>query len=451
MDAGRIRASAKGMSEPTAPAPAPEAQARPVEVSERVALLDVLRGFALCGVFVSNSFSWFSGRHILPREQAQALAAPPLEVAVSALYNFFVNQKFVTLFSFLFGLGFSIQLARAKARGSPIVPLYSRRLLVLLGIGVTHLFGLWAGDVLSSYAVVGFVLLLFRQRSDRTVLAWVLVLLVAVPLLFPLLQRFGPILLHGAQAAAEAAKATEEHAAQLRARFLAGRSSDSFWTAHRENARYFLTGMLLQASRLHWMNVILGRFLLGLLAGRHLLLQEVERNRPWHRRLLAWGLVLGVLGNGTWVVVQRLRLAGLVDPAKDAWMVAMPVIQELGYLGLAAVYVAGFALLFQRERWRRGMQVLAPVGRMALTNYLLESVVSLCIYDGWGLGLVGKLPPSRCVALTLALFALQVLFSHGWLSRFRFGPAEWLWRSLTYGRAQPMRVAPGSWPDASSC
>jgi uncharacterized protein len=438
------------MSELTPAASTAGALARPVDVSERVALLDVLRGFALCGVFISNSFTWFSGRNLLTREQARALAAPPLEATVSALYHFLVNQKFMTLFSFLFGLGFSIQLSRAEARGSPIVPLYSRRLLVLLGIGLVHLFGVWAGDVLSTYAVVGFVLLLFRQRSDRTVLAWVLVLLGVMPLLASLLHHFAPILLHGAQAAAEAAKAQEEHGAQQRARFLAALSSDSFWTSQKENARYFLSAMFLQFQRLTWMIGILGRFLLGLLAGRYLLLQEVERNRPWHRRLLVWGLVLGVLGNGAGVVVNRLRVAGLVDPAKDAWMVVMPAILELGFLGLAAVYVAAFALLFQRERWRKVMQVLAPVGRMALTNYLLQSVVSICLYDGWGLGLVGRLPPSRCVALTLAVFALQIPFSHWWLSRFRFGPAEWLWRSLTYGQAQPMRPVPRSATDSAA-
>jgi uncharacterized protein len=269
------------------------------------------------------------------------------------------------------------------------------------------------------------------------------VLVVGIPLLVPALQRFGPMLLHGAQAAAEMAKASEEHGAQMRARFLAGLSSGSFWTTQEANARY-LTYMIPQVNRLLWMSAILGRFLLGLLAGRHLLLQDVERHRPTHRRLLVWGLVLGVLGNGTGLVVQRLRLAGLVDPAKDDWMRVLPSIQELGYLGLAAVYLSAFALLFQRERWRRVMQVLAPVGRMALTHYLLQSVVSLCLYDGWGLGLIGQLPPSRCVALALAVFALQVPLSHWWLSRFRFGPAEWLWRSLTYGQAQPMRLAPRS-------
>lgn len=312
---------------------------------------------------------------------------------------------------------------------------------MLLGIGVTHMVALWVGDVLSTYAVLGFALLLFRQRSDRTVLAWVLVLLVAVPLVVPALQHFGPILLHGSRAAAEAVRASEAHDAQVRARFLAGLSSDSFWETQRANASY-IPHMLPQLKRLLWMCAVLGRFLLGLLAGRYLLLQDVERNRPWHRRLLVWGTVLGVLGNGTGLLVQRLRLAGLVDPAKDNWMFALPLIQEMGYLALTAAYLAAFALLFQRERWRRVLQVLAPVGRMALTNYLLQSVVSLCLYDGWGLGLIGQLPPSRCVALALAVFALQVPFSHWWLSRFRFGPAEWLWRSLTYGQAQPMRLEP---------
>ncbi|NPC86060.1 DUF418 domain-containing protein, partial [Pyxidicoccus fallax] len=353
-------------------------------------------------------------------------------------------QKFVVLFSFLFGLGFSIQLTRAEARGVPIVPLYSRRLLVLLGIGVTHMFGLWVGDVLASYALVGFALLLFLRSSNRTVLIWALVLIVGVPLLVSALQHFVPLLMSGAQAAAEAAKASEAQEAQARTLFLEGLSSGSFQLAQAANAQYAMF-VLPQFKRLLWMSVTLGRFLLGLLAGRYLLLQDVERHRASYRRMLVWGAVVGVLGNGAWGVAQRLRIAGVVDPAKDHWMFALPTLGELGLLGLAAVYVAAFALLLQREQWWWKVQeVLAPVGRMALTHYLLQTVVSLCIYDGWGLGLIGRMPPSRCVALTLILFALQVPLSQWWLARFRFGPAEWLWRSLTYGRAQPMRLAPRS-------
>lgn len=416
--------------------------ARPVDVSERVVLMDVLRGFALGGVFVSNSFSWFSGRVLMPRAQAQALADPPLEAVVSALYHFFVNQKFVTLFSFLFGLGFSIQLTRAGARGVSLGPLYSRRLGVLLGMGLLHLFALWTGDILSTYAFVGFTLLLFRQCSDRTVLVWVVLLMGGVPLLIPALQHFGPLLLHGARAAAEATRSTEAHEARIRAEFLSALTHGSVWVTQRANASYALF-MLPQTKRLMWMSLILGRFLLGLLAGRHLLLQDVERRRAWHHRLLGWGLFVGVVGNTVGLVVQRLRAAGLVDPTKDHALVFLGAVQEWGNLGLAAVYLAAFALLFQRARWRRVLEFFAPVGRMALTLYLSQTLVSLWLYDGWGLGLISRLPPSQCVALSLAVFALQIPFAHAWLARFRFGPVEWVWRSLTYGRAQPMRLSAG--------
>ncbi|RKH47658.1 DUF418 domain-containing protein [Corallococcus llansteffanensis] len=433
------------MSDATTSDCVPGTSARPVDVSERVALLDVLRGFALWGVFISNSFAWFSGNALLPRAQAESLVEPPLEAVVNGLYYFFVNQKFITLFSVLFGLGFSIQLARAEARKSSIVPLYCRRLGVLLSIGVVHAFALWFGDILAIYAVLGFALLLFRQRSNRTVLTWALVLLVGLPLLAPIVRHYGHSLLHRGQAVVRVARAGDEVDVRERGLLLEGLSSGSFWTTQAANA-HFVTYVMPQPQRLLWMARILGRFLLGLLAGRLLLLQDVERHRSLFRRLLVWGLVLGVLGNGVGVVVQRLRLADLVDPTKDTWMLAMPAIAEVGFMALTAAYVAIFALLFQREQWHRVMQVLAPVGRMALTNYLLQTVVSLCLYDGWGLGLIGKLPLSHCVALTTFIFALQIPFSHAWLSRFRFGPVEWLWRSLTYGQWQPLRLAPREAP-----
>jgi uncharacterized protein len=429
------------MSEHTPPTAPADAVVRPVALTERVVLLDALRGFALLGVFISNSITWFSGRTLLPREQAQALGAPLLEVVVGAAYQFLVNQKFITIFSFLFGLGFSIQLSRAEARGGSVVPLYSRRLLIMLGIGLVHLFGIWVGDILHTYATVGFLLLLFRARSNRAVLGWAVGLMVTMTLVLPTLQRYGPVLLYGAEAAAELAKANQAEAATHRAHFLEALSSDSMWAALVGNARYFFDTFV-RLDRLKWMGFILARFLFGLLAGRLLLLQDVERHRHLHRRLLAWGLGAGVLINGAGLVMYRLRAMGRLDSTltDSAWMFFLNAVQELGYLAMAAGYVSLFALLFQRARWQRVLGVLGPVGRMALTLYLLQSVVSVCIYNGWGLGFVGKLPSSRVVALCGVIFAAQVALSHGWLARFRFGPVEWLWRSLTYGRAQPMRL-----------
>ncbi|NTX33398.1 DUF418 domain-containing protein [Myxococcus sp. CA033] len=430
------------MSDPASSAPVQLADARPVDTSERVTLLDALRGFALCGVFVSNSVSWFSGRVMMPREQAQALAAPLLETVATGLYQFFVNQKFVTLFSFLFGLGFSIQLARAEARGSSIVRLYARRLLVLLAIGLTHQYAIWCGDILHTYAMVGFALLLFRNRSNTTVLIWAVALMAVVPLLIPALERFVPIWLHGAEAAGEAAKAARALETASRTRLLEALSSDSFWTALVGTAR-FNNESYLRINRLVWMSLILGRFLFGLLAGRLLLLQDLDGNRRLHHRLLFWGLFLGVIGNGLGLVLWRLRAMGMGDFVSRDWMMVLTVVQELGCLTLAAAYVALFALLSRRGWVQRVFNVLMPVGRMALSNYLLQSVVSVWVYNGWGLGLIGKLPPSRSILLALGIFAVQIVLSHLWLARFRFGPAEWLWRSLTYGRAQPMRLPAG--------
>ncbi|MBZ4330390.1 DUF418 domain-containing protein [Corallococcus sp. AS-1-12] len=421
--------------------------AGPVEISERVHLLDALRGFALLGVFVSNSLSWFSGRQLLPSEQSQALAAPPLEMVVRQLYAFFVDQKFVTLFSLLFGLGFALQMTRAEGRGASIVPVYRRRLLVLLGIGLVHMFAVWVGDILSTYALVGFVLLLFRQRSDRTVLTWVAVLFVVLPLALSVAQRFGPELLHGKEAAEQAAKATRELENAHRTAFLTGLSSDSVLTSQQANA-VFAWQNLPNPGRPIWLCIILGRFLLGLWVGRRRLLEDVERHRALLVRVMAWGLGVGS-AVATLSLVLYLRKQGApggpgAQLEQPVWMVGMRTLREVGYLFMGCGYAAAFALLFQKERWRKVLGVLTPAGRMALTLYLMQSVISIWLYDGWGLGLVGRTPPSRTVLMCLGVFAAQVAFSHWWLARFRFGPVEWLWRSLTYGRIQPMRLVPAS-------
>ncbi|WP_426730042.1 DUF418 domain-containing protein [Myxococcus faecalis] len=430
------------MSEPVVVSSPPSAEARPVDVGERVMLLDALRGFALCGVFVSNSAAWFSGRVLMPPQEARALTAPLLETVINNLYLFFVNQKFVTLFSFLFGLGFSIQMSRAEKRGDSITRLYARRLLVLLGLGLFHQYVIWVGDILHTYALVGFLLLLFRNASNRTVLVGAVLCMAVIPSTVQLLSHHIPIWLHGAEAAKAAATATRAAELAARTRLLEAYSSDSLWTAMLGGMR-FNVETFLQPNRLVWMSFALGRFLFGLLAGRLLLLQDIEGNRSVHHRLLFWGLFLGVIGNGLGLVLWRLRSLGLMDQMSRDTSILLNQVQELGCLFLGAAYVALFALLSRRGWVQRVFAVLMPVGRMALTNYLMQSVVSVFIYNGWGLGLITKLPPSRVIFLSLGIFAVQLVFSHLWLSRFRFGPAEWLWRSLTYGRAQPLRLQAG--------
>jgi uncharacterized protein len=149
--------------------------------------------------------------------------------------------------------------------------------------------------------------------------------------------------------------------------------------------------------------------------------------------------------------VQMLSFYKVLNLDNLPWLpFALWPVRQLGEVGLAAFYLTGFTFLFQRSTWQRVLSVLAPVGRMALTNYLSQTVISLFIFYGYGLGLIGTLGPKTIVALPIGIFVLQIGVSHLWLSRFRFGPVEWVWRSLTYGKAQPMRRASTEAPGATT-
>ncbi len=425
--------------------PAPSVS--PIDASERLALLDTLRGFALCGVFVSNVYMWFSGRAFLPRAQLDALLANAsfLDTAASQVFMGLVSGKFITLFSFLFGLGFSVQLGRAEERGASIVPVYSRRLVVMLLMGLAHLFLLWYGDILSMYAVLGFGLLVLRKRSDRTLLILTALLVLVWPIIGTAIPRLPQLLADTPEAGAALAKAAGERSAAIKAEALAAFSGGSWWDVARASGNYYVRDFLPMI--LATMLATFGRFVLGLVAGRRRIFHDVPQHLRLFRRLLGWGLVAGVIGSGTGLVFQQLMLRKILSPdTLPTWLpYAMAPLRHVGELGFAAVYVSGITLLFQRATWQRLLGVLAPVGRMALTNYLSQTVISLLVFYGYGLGRITKVGPAACFALCLAIFCVQVVWSHLWLARFRFGPAEWVWRSLTYGKAQPMRrgTSPG--------
>ncbi|HSP80050.1 MAG TPA: DUF418 domain-containing protein, partial [Myxococcaceae bacterium] len=413
---------------------------KPVEAHERLPVLDVLRGFALGGVFVANAAVFFSGQVFLGKEQVAERMASPVDAVASRVFEFLVAGKAMAIFSFLFGVGFGIQLLRAEERGASMVPLYVRRLGILLLLGLTHLFALWFGDILVVYALVGFGLLLLRERSEKSMLALALVLILAVPLLVFALAYFLPRWVYSPEVAEAAMKASQERIVAIKARTLEAFAGGSYLDVVKANADYYFKAFL-KPVMVGWVSVTLGRFLLGLLAARRGLFHDVSRHRGFFRRLLGWGLVAGVVGNGAMVLVRYLMGQELL-PERSGWYVLLTLARELGHGGLAAFYVAAIALLLQRPLGRRLLSVLAPAGRMALTNYLTQTVVGVSLFYGYGLGLIGRLGPARCLALITGLFCVQVLLSHLWLAYFRYGPAEWLWRSLTYGKPQPLRAKP---------
>lgn len=404
-----------------------ETSLEPVSASERIEVIDALRGFALAGVLFANLFA-FSGFIMISQEQQAALPGGAANGIVALLANVFVNRKFITIFSLLFGLGFGIQLARARARGENVVPTYARRLFVLLAIGLVHKFVLWGGDILTLYAIFGFALLLVRDWSDRRLLlagAIIAVAALSVDVLVKIVTNT-PVV------------EWQEGWDTAMASAMAG---GSYVEVFRLNAEFEIYRHIHDG--IPYLS-FLGLFLIGYWTARKRLLHDVAAHRRVLRRVFGWGLAIGLLA--TVGAMAALALSGVLGadgpPAAVPWWMPLAAgAWTLSFLGLAAAYASGFALLFQRPRWRRLLNVFSPVGRMALTNYLLQTVIALWLFYGYmpGPGWSGEVGPVGLVPILIVVFGAQIAFSTWWLRHYRFGPMEWLWRSLTYGRIQPMR------------
>ncbi|WP_170319713.1 DUF418 domain-containing protein [Polyangium spumosum] len=398
----------------------------PTGASERVVSLDVLRGFALYGVLLANSVPWYSARAFMPRDVLLAQTDTADKIFLF-LVGLFVNGKAMALLTFLFGLGFSLQLQRAEATGRSVVPMHVRRLASLALIGVCHVLLLWWGDILWGYAIAGLGLLFFRRVRGWRLVAWGLFLalvpmcVTAIPVVSAALRPLTP--------------APPDHAAFRAAVYAAITGDDRLALAvmHAKHALYFVGN--LAPWYFPW---LLGRYLFGAWAGTTRIVHEAEARLPFFRKLLAWGLAVGLVGSAIHPVRQILMRQGVKLPE---WLyVVLLAPAEVGTMSLTAGYAAAVVLLMRRPAWRRAFLILAPVGRMALSTYLGQSLVCTFLFYGWGLGLAGRVHAWWLWPITLCVFGLQILFAHAWLSRFRFGPMEWLWRSMTYGRLQPLRL-----------
>jgi uncharacterized protein len=395
---------------------------RPVQANERIVAVDILRGFAILGILVAN-MAGYSGLASSFQQQGALL-----DRAVLLLTRFLVEAKFYSLFSFLFGWGLAVQMSRAKAKGTPFVPLYCRRLLFLALFGAAHAWLIWSGDILILYALVGALVLALRNRSNRFLLA-----AAGFSLLFGLVLA------------------------------LPGQTMETFRTWYGEVTAplrrgtlpegLYLTGSYLEVTRLRFQDYfssysgilyslgsVLAMFLVGLYAGKREILQQSEAHLPLIRRVFWVGLIAGATLNGLYAYTT-------VDPTVVPIHLLQMVQRGSRIVGAPALmlcYVTGILLVIRRPGWRLRLAPLAPVGRTALSNYLGQSLVATLIFYGYALGAYGRTDPVLNLLLTLTIFAGQVHASGWWLARYRFGPAEWLWRSLTYGRLQPMRQRVGN-------
>lgn len=407
---------------------------KPITSAERIQEVDVLRGFALFGILLVNMtfFSWPSQITVTQSHEWNTL----LDKLAFSFITLFGESKFFSLFSFLFGFGLFILMERVEARGGRFVPLYSRRLFVLLIMGLVHVLCFWVGDILVPYAILGFLLLLFRKRSPKTLLISAVTILV----LFALFSvgLLGLTTLVGMQPGGEAALA-ESFAT----------SEAAYAKAAQETIQVYQSGKLGEIMAQHWADFkfisvmtlyivpnIFAMFLMGLYAGRCGILQNISDHLSLIRRVRLLGLGLGLTGELCVVILSGM--SDIMVPTPLGTLRA--VVHAFSAPLLSFGYMSTIVLLMQKEPWRKRLTPLSNVGRMALTNYLLQTLVCTTIFYSYGLGLYGQVGPALGLLLTVIIYSLQIPFSMWWLARFRFGPMEWLWRSLTYLKWQPMHL-----------
>lgn len=399
-------------------------QLGPVAPTERIEIIDILRGFALFGVLLVNMHNF--GSYVV---------AAPVHAAAGAFTHAFFTMKSMSLFSFLFGLGIALQLQRANARGVSFFPVYWRRAFGLFAIGFLHML-IYPGDILRTYALLGFVLLMFWRRTSRTVLLAAVICLVAPYAIKGISQVLAlptdPEIATVAQRESHEAWTLRDAWTQRQVRVLTqGSLSDVVVINLQDEDRhgpYWGLWPLRQHSS--W---FLALFLLGLYVARRRLLEDISAHRIFLRRVLWWGLGIGLMGS-----LAMLAEEFVEQPPIPLWVLELG--GGVGAPALAFAYAAFLTILFQRSWGNRLLKPLGAVGRMALTIYLFQSVVYTSIYYGYGLGFWGRLGSAHILPLALVIFAIEIPLCVWWLRRFRFGPAEWVWRTITYGRLQQMRL-----------
>jgi len=382
----------------------------PAPLAERAVALDALRGIALFGVLMVNLVEVFRVsifEQSLPRVGTPRGSAAD-HVVASIVTNGLESKAFI-LFSLLFGVALAAQEERVRARGDSFARYAARRLGALLVIGLAHLFLVWSGDILTLYAIVGLCAAPLLRFSSRVLLALALLLFVVqvAPLPYPRpFETMEAMQLHVETARLAYGAGTFGEALAFRVHEVGPMSALLVWSAPRT----------------------LGLFLLGACAWRI----GIFRPRAWRGLLIliaGLGVPLGALA--TYAVNGGVQGWNLGRGREIAW--------TWGAIVLAFGYGAAILLAFRRAVLADILAAFAPLGRMALTSYLTQSMVLSVLFYGWGLGLFGKDGEAKAALLGLVLYGAQIMFSAWWLRRNRFGPLEWLWRSFTYGAWQRQR------------
>ncbi len=394
---------------------------------DRIMTVDALRGFALLGIMIVHFLFWYTAG---PLPEAVYAKHSDVGSTIARFFSeIFLSGKFFAFFSFLFGLSFYLQTGVKNAGRQHVAKRFAWRITLLLLIGLGH-HAFWQGDILSIYAPLGFLLLAARPLSNRWLLLTGLLLAINLPgKVINLVQLLGTTPPAGGPGGFAAMGSAYDQ-------LITRGSLAQVW---RYNLQHLATKFDFQigSGRLF---ITFGFFLLGMYVGRRRWFEGGESIRPVWRKICRRSAAIAGL-----VLVIALGIIAANELGKLGWQQSPLIGFFFSFLYdgfgacLVAFYVSGLTLLMFRTRWQRFFYSMAPVGKMALTSYLIQTAFGLLLFWGIGAGLYTKTSPGLNFLIAIAFFYVQVLMSHYWLQRFYYGPVEWLWRSATLFKAQRMK------------
>ena len=407
----------------------------PVQSNEREIFMDVLRGFAIFGIFLANlnAFSWYD--FVNPAATSNMLL-PRWDNKMLFLHHVLIEGKFYSIFSFLFGWGVTLQLMRLQKKGVTPFPIIKRRLFIMLLLGAFHLL-LWPGDIVFFYALLGFVLLPLFRFSNKQLLITSFILILSPVLLYGLKMIF-PILNFPSEILAKTGGLVDYK--------LNGVTNEETFRAFINKANWFdilkgdIAGFFYRYSDLLFISRIskvLGMMLIGVVVGRTDFYKKIATNKKILFYIIAFGIFIALPANYmlAWYMKNsngayyRLTVKGFYQT----------IAYSIGVAPLAATYVALFMLLFQNMKAQKALSILAPVGKMAFSNYIIQTLIGNFVFYNAGLGYMQKVGPVYYTLFGLIIFIIQIIISTIWLHYFNYGPLEWLWRSSTYRKWQIMK------------
>ncbi|MCP4553622.1 MAG: DUF418 domain-containing protein [Bacteroidetes bacterium] len=404
-------------------------QPKPISAVNRIVCLDILRGIAIFFIFSAN-IVYFSGYFNYPVESRSGATFFIIDDYFEFIMYTLVDGKFYSIFSLLFGIGCVIQYNNLTKYNKSFASFFRRRMFWLLLIGLIHLVFFWMGDILTLYALLGFALVWFVNLNNKQLLKWAAILILLPIANWIIINTVGwnyPVYFYdlSVQYNQNLGLPIAEWQGISMTDFVAYLENDNlieFFKINIGNSIIRLADILNEGRTFK----VFGIFLIGLWAGRKILNENVLDNTTFLKKVAIWGICIGLP-----ISVIRTSIT-YFSSHNEFWSLMKTLSYAFGTVPLAIGYVASLALLYTKRN--TFLNWFAPVGKMALTNYLLQTILATTIFYDIGFGLAGKFGYTLTIGIALIIFSIQVIFSKWWLKNHKFGPMEWIWRQLTYGK-----------------